>query len=260
LMKAISFLENRRQVSLKERSVYNHQRLTRETDCSIPVASWSSPVTTLYTPRFFSPPNRVDMTRPYRPVTHTHNKRGAQRRAWVWEAQSRSRPEPPPFSPPIRQNLGGVVGDEPLTPPHKVWRENRAEGFVCDRRPTRNARTLGEWNGRRPLEVVSLTHSHTHTRTGFNSYICVIYLYKFIHVHHNFFSKVIFFYYFGVVCVGFSSSSFLFYTTHSCCCCSFVGSRRGETLDGIVVTKSRPNRRYLDGEKSKSVRDACLSL
>jgi hypothetical protein len=104
------------------------------------------------------------------------------------------------------------------------------------------------------------THTHTHTRTGFNSYICVIYLYKFIHVHHNFFSKVIFFYYFGVVCVGFSSSSFLFYTTHSCCCCSFVGSRRGETLDGIVVTKSRPNRRYLDGEKSKSVRDACLSL
>lgn len=165
LMKAIRvLLENRRQVSLKERSVYNHPTIDKgdwllDSRCIL-VLSCRNP---LY-PLPFSHPLIVWTWRGHIALwhTHTHNKRGAQRRAWVWGAQSRSRPEPPPFSPPIRQNLGGVVGDEPLTPPHKVWRENRAEGFVCDRRPTRNARTLGEWNGRRPLEVVSLTHSHTH--------------------------------------------------------------------------------------------------
>jgi hypothetical protein len=117
------------------------------------------------------------------------------------------------------------------------------------------------WGNEMEEDLWRLSHSliHTHTHVPVLTRISALFIYINLYTSITiFFSKVILFR--GCVCGFFSSSSFLFYTTHSCCCCSFVGSRRGETLDGIVVTKSRPNRRYLDGEKSKSVRDACLSL
>lgn len=72
------------------------------------------------------------------------------------------------------------------------------------------------WGNEMEEDLWRLSHSliHTHTRTGFNSYICVIYLYKFIHVHHNFFSKVIFLLLFRCCVCGFFLLLLSFSTLH----------------------------------------------
>jgi len=84
------------------------QRLTRETDCSIPVASW--PCQPSMALPFSHPPNRVDMTRPYRPATHTTKRGSAQSVSLRSAEQITTEPPVLTFQKGEKKKLGGGGG------------------------------------------------------------------------------------------------------------------------------------------------------